>query len=736
VGVWALLGVLGSGGAWAGGLQEEWLNAGRWDAPAMERSPLSNPAFLTRAHFITFRTVLSSLIDKLYIHDIGVVMPLGLRHSAGIGWMTLAADSSVPGVPPIDPDKAAGERYEYEANLVLFSYGFRPLGSVMLGTNLTIAQRELLGFEHNTGFGIDLGAGYDFPPHPITGSHSLALAVQNAVAPRLGSDGALRRVARLSLLSHFRQASIESNIEFAIENPFDTDGDGGRGGWEDRWGVAGRLGYRSSSNINVHVLAGGNAAGNHYAGLGAGFSLPTYVYDKPRNLTLEYQHSRAQGGKANGPSIHLDVEVGKHRLTADVLLHKALASHRQGDYLEALPGFGRVIAEYPNYRGNDKASYYLGACELALGLHEAAAYRFSRLPRHYPGSAMVPAAAVGLMSVHYREGRDDSVGVVYERFMGLIAPDSLKDHAHYLMAQALIRRGEHEKAAGLLEKVSGGHPDYLYARQSLAIARYAAGDTKEARRILQRCIRYTPRNRAERELVNRCRVLLGYLYYERAEEFDSALVKATLVLREVPRRSVYFADALLGLAWTSLEAGQWDDCAAAAHELRRAAHPALRAEGTLLLGYIDYARKQYAEAVAMLEEAERILEENAAALEEPPPSPYPALDSLGMNVDRLVRTRRRPGVRRRIAKVTEELKRAGRRLDKQLARAGRAGRDRFFARHLPTLRDDIQYALAAATYMLHRTGEAPAAGSDRTHKRLDREIRELEHEMRKLEKKE
>jgi tetratricopeptide (TPR) repeat protein len=262
------------------------------------------------------------------------------------------------------------------------------------------------------------------------------------------------------------------------------------------------------------------------------------------------------------------------------------------------------------------------------------------------------------------------------------------------------------------------------------------GRPDEALERLRGCLRFSPRTAGERELINRCRVLLGYLHYERSATADSALAKATLVLRKVPRRSIYFEDALLGLAWTSLKARQWEDCIVAAEALTKSPRTVLRAEGLLLIAYTHYARERYAEAVEVLEEAERSVEdaaEHGPVEDEASSTPFDPLDSLGMTVDRLVRKRRRPSVRREITQLAEEHREMHRALEKRLSLAVDAARDRSFVRRLPTLRDDIQYSLAAATYMLHAEGGAPQAGPGKKQKRLDKKIEALERKVRELE---
>ncbi|MBD3315018.1 MAG: tetratricopeptide repeat protein [Chitinivibrionales bacterium] len=714
----------------AADLHEMRLSYDRWGALNATQSPINNPVFLTRANFLSFRTVFSSLVDELYVHDIGATLPLGLRHTAGFSWMTLAADSSLASFGSATDE----ERYEYEAGLFMFSYGMRPWGSLSFGFNLNIVREKLLGEKEHIGFGLDPGVGLELPTHPLLGRHSLAVTAQNAVAPTLSTGEPFPRVARLSLLSIFWDEAIESDIELAVENPFQIIGEP-RSRERERWKLSGRLGYRSPKNINVHILAGIGESGFSHVGIAGGLRLPTYIYDKPRNLTLEYQHSRISKKNVGGPSIHLGVEVGNHRLTAEVLMQKAFDAYNDGLYWDALLIFGRVTAEYPNFVNNDAAAYYMAECQLNLGMYKAASFRFSRIPKHFSHSNHSAGAVLGLMTIHYREGRHDSVSTVYRRFNKMVASDSLKNHAHYLMSQAHIKRGKYSAAAKLLKKIARNHPDYLFAQHSLVIADMNTGRSDAARRRLLECIRREPHSNTERALINRCRVMLGYWYYEHRDKVHNWQTKATDALSNVPRYGGYFEDALLGLAWIRLKTGRWEECLAAAVKLAESKQPVVAAEGLLLMGYGQFVHRRYDQAIAILKKAESLITK-----ERIPTHPNETrcgfcdeLDSLGIAVDHLARKRRRPSVRRDLAEAGERYGLLKRKISACRSQAYKTDRNFVSARRIPTLRNDIHYVLASAAYRLQQGNERAKPKLNRQQKRIDKKIEGLENKIKNLE---
>ncbi len=717
-------------------LQDQWIASSNWNALAMVHSPLANPAILTKTDFISIRASLSSIPDSSYAHELGVTFPIGIHQSVGTTWMMHAFNRSTP-------VSTASDNLEDKANLWLLSYAVNPLQPLSIGINLNVAHQAYSNTKQKAGFGADIGVAFDLLRHPALGDHSLGISLGNVVAPTLG-DTAFVRVLKAALLSSFMEESIENSIEFSLADPFAGGSGDAAASFAQRWRLDGRITYVTPFYIHFHALYGLNLDGLAHIGAACGFDIPAFDYAKERDaFSLSYQHCWLVQGDASAISLYTRVEAGKHRLNAAILLEMAFAFYRQQEYWDALLAFGRVIAEYPNYDTNDVALYHMAHCELVLGMDSLAAFRFGWLPEQFPNSSLIHAAALGLMTVAY--GNKD-YGGMEEQFSILNspqAPDSIRYHGLYLMAHAHMQQKHYADAIPLLVQIPKWHPDHVYAQHSAALAYNATGHVDSAVQCLEKAVRIEPATVAEHEIANRSRLMLGYLYYENASHIDSGLAKATLALRKVPIDSYFFDEALLGLGWTSFKAAQWEDCIKAAQELARSDNRILQAEGLLLKAYVFYAQKQYEKAIKVLKEAESAIGE--AAL---PSRQY--LDSLverseelardyesgGDEMDRLAVSKRMPRVRRAINTSLERQKRLEHAVANQVQLFDNAKRQQFLGRNRAKLKEDIQYTLASATYLLQSKTDHDTLKPSLRQQAIERKIKRQEEQLERLEKEE
>lgn len=728
---------------YARGLQDEWIASSRWGALVAEYSPLTNPALLTRANFISLRAAMSTVLKDFYVHDIGATVPVALHQSAGVTWLRL---HSV--LDPADvPGAQAGEKVVDKSGLLMFSYAVNPFWGLNLGLNLNIVHEEHYGKKSKTGFGADFGVCYDLLRHPRLGRHTVGVSAQNLLAPKLGTGRQLLRNLRGSWLWSVLEGRVESVLDVSFLDPFGTDEKSGFVDWAvadtgmGRWTLNEKISIGIVQQLMFHALVGVGPRGLTHAGLGVELRLPTVVSGKDRDVALAYQHLWLTESRTDNMSVFLRAELGKHRLGANVMYERAIALYNEHDFWEAFLAFGRIIAEYPNWERNDWVSYYMARCEEELHMHNTAAARYAKIREQYPHSDAIPLADMGLMNVSYRAGNYEATAHQFDRLNTERVADSLKYHAYYIMAQAHMQQGQYVEARPLLEQAPTHHPDFIFSLHSLAVANIATNRLDSAVSNLRRCLQHEPDTPAEEEMANRSRVLLGYLYYENAADFEGGLAKAARHLRKVPRESFYFGDALLGLGWTALKAGQWRDCAVAAEALAGRLHPpVLRAEGLLLKAYALYLQQSYAPAAKALEKAMKVVEEvspHAQDSVDRSRERYEKLcrdyDALGKKAERLAMSRRRPRTRRRINSAALEQKELGRKIEKGLLLLDEQRRQRFFGRRLPALKEDIQYALASAAYMLHTKDDRAGPKDDPRHKRIDRKIEKLQKKIEKLE---
>jgi hypothetical protein len=159
------------------------------------------------------------------------------------------------------------------------------------------------------------------------------------------------------------------------------------------------------------------------------------------------------------------------------------------------------------------------------------------------------------------------------------------DHGRYLYGQILLNEGSNKEAYRVLAGIDRGHPDFFFARYSMATAEIRAGKGGDAADILRQCLAVEPETAVEREIRDRCAVKLGMLYMENDSLCSEPARRAADVCAEVSQSSTCYPQARTVMAWASLRQEQWSACGKEALRLiRRARTPTGVSEGLLLLG--------------------------------------------------------------------------------------------------------------------------------------------------------
>jgi tetratricopeptide (TPR) repeat protein len=427
------------------------------------------------------------------------------------------------------------------------------------------------------------------------------------------------------------------------------------------------------------------------------------------------------------------------------LYNRALSLYTNGQYWDAYFVFGRIAVEYPDFFKRDWVSYYMASCLENLDMRNASLGSYSHTLSDYPKSTVVPYADLGMMRVYYRQ---EDYASVAKQMYALNQPevhDSLKAHAYYIMGQTHMRLGEYRKARQLFGLVPASHPEYPFARHSLAVVNVFEGSMHEAAENLRACIATTARTPEQEEIVNRSMVLLGYVLYEMSNAWQGALSQCVTVLRNVPKTSYYYEDALLGLGWAAIRAHQWEDCAQAGEVLRGTAkHFGLRSEGALLNAYALMMRKNYSAAVGILSDAltelethVRISKDSLDVLNRMYGATRGDYNEIAARAQELAASRQSSHVLGLIDSLGNRQQDRKRAIDAHLRFLDENGRSEFFARTLSKIKEDVEYALAISQ-KLGGVAEAAKVQKDlRTkEKQIDQEIERLKEKMETLEDKE
>lgn len=76
----------------------------------------------------------------------------------------------------------------------------------------------------------------------------------------------------------------------------------------------------------------------------------------------------------------------------EALYKKTLAFYRDGDFDEAMGGFERLLAQYPDSRYAENAQFWIGECYMSLNQFEQAILSYQKVITEYPEGNKVPGA--------------------------------------------------------------------------------------------------------------------------------------------------------------------------------------------------------------------------------------------------------------------------------------------------------------------------------------------------------
>ena len=220
-----------------------------------------------------------------------------------------------------------------------------------------------------------------------------------------------------------------------------------------------------------------------------------------------------------------------------------------------------------------------------------------------------------------------------------------------------------------------------------------------------------------------------------------ALSKAVTALRNVPKSSYYYGDAMLGLAWTALRARQWSDCVTTGDALESSAsQEPLKCDGMLIAGYAEIMQKNYDKAYSILKDAN----DRAQKLKPPKPDTLEAergkyrttrkdYADLSKSIDKISEELHSSLVLQKIDSMHKDQIGEKKGLDDYYKFVDEFGRTKFFARNNDQIKSDIEYALAISQKISHQTSKG--ANQDQAKEKsneIDQEIDKLKKEMDKL----
>lgn len=744
----------------ADGLPGEYIVTQRWRDLLAPHSPATNPAFMTEENYVSLRGGFAFLLNNTFkLWEGGIVVPIGLYQSAGFTWIGENAGEVQPtqwNPTTKEIEIIDGPKVSNQNSFFMLSYAINPWRRLSIAANLNIAHQTNFG-SGKARPGVDFGLSYRLIRHPVLGDHVVGVALQNLIPIDLGSGEQIAegktstnvyaRNLKLSLLSHIWEKRIELGVDadikdiMAQQKEFVDAVTGGDGTPEVEFDLNARLGVWILRVLSAYVHAG-----NDFLGFSGGMNVPTI--NNGRDFQVMYQYMfMFEGDEASSHTVYLRADVGKHReeiyarkmarlasVSPNLLYNKALTLFHSGKYWEAFFVFGRIYSEFPDFFKNDYVSYYLGRCQELLDMRKAATESYEEAKKAYPKSVVVPMADLGLMRVAYRSGDGAAVANQFAKLNTPGVPDTLKYHAFYLMGEQHLRESAPQKAMQLFSMVPETHPEYIFAQHSAAVAHARSDNVPMAIENLENSVQAVATTEAQKEMINRSYLFLGYIFYEGLGGQERALSKAVTALRRIPKGSYYYEDALLGLAWTALNAQQWADCINAAKDLQNVSDKVvLQSEAALLEAYGYMMQKNYSEAVKTLESAYNNISKLTPPSEDElqrEKQEYGVVRDNYHNVaakaKELALTQQSSIVVNKIDSIAVHQKDLEEDIHEFLRFNDEFARRSFFARNIQTVSDDIEYALAKAQKL------AGTRDVQKVKEKVSEEQEELDEEMQKL----
>jgi tetratricopeptide (TPR) repeat protein len=721
------------------GLPGEYLINQIWRDAYSSHSLMTNTAFQSYIQYLSVYLTHAMTVSADYqTSEATVLLPLGKIHTLGVSYTGSGASidegTAFDGNGNVVYTGKASDRN----NVGIIGYAINPVKGLSIGVNAQYIYNNTFGTKLN-GYGGDFSLSYKFPEHETLGRHILGVSTHNLI---IQGEADYSSAVTLSWYATFLKNVLESQFDFstrdimAKKSEFDA---------ESEKSIDMDFSYKIGIRLFKAVKISGHV-GMKYFGFSGGVQIPTS--DDVRDISLLYQMVMPYGGAYPAHSFMAGAEFGQPRketvekglkrkasLIPSDLYNKAMQLYSEGKYWDAYWVFSRILVEYPDFIKNDWVSMYSGRCLEMLDIRVASYNQYQRTTIKYSKSKSVHYANSGMMNIFYRDDDFQNVEKMHGELIKAGVHDSLRNHAHYLMGETYIKTKEYDKALDILGKVQENHIDYLFARHSMAVAEILKENYDKALVYLKECLSKNSKTPQEEEMVYRTFLFTGYIFYEE-KEYPNALASLSMI----PKKSLYYEDALLGMGWISLRGQQYDDCLGYSRDLQNLTRWVVNfGEGALLEGYVNLMRKSYDAAVQILGSASARLagakvpsQDELAQNMEGYQQIRSNYESLGKSVETYGMEKQNVEVLEKIDSLNLDQKEMKVKIDEHYKYVDDFNRESFFARNLEIVREDIDYAYARASKMaaLKNTIIEQEKAGKKTQD-IDNEIEKLKGQMQK-----
>ena len=570
-----------------------------------------NPAGISEADQLEFSAAFFATGGDISQEYVSLTFPIDYKHTLGISLFENA--SSIEG----------GESFGEMA--AQFGYAYRLFHLLSLGVNFDVLYINQFDDIKLFTVGADVGLSWNPLASSKYGYLLIGVAVQNLLAPAvskadgddkfkfvfMGAKDAYKIPANLNLSLFYRGFNrlLEFKAEFSVLDLIHDSKEGSKGCDFD---MSFSLTYYLSSHFGIRARY--TKDGNPVLGAIANFkdvSIFRYLA-----LDIEMSHDDLWAKKNRGFvwaaklttrfGDTREEKIGEERYRRlkiepenDYYAAKRLYLNRQ--FLDAAYAFGRVQTKYPTFRLVDQAAFYMAKSFENLRMHKAAREIYRDAIKRYPQSNLLAKYHFQLMNIDYKEGKYTDALNKYQTIAQKFGKSDAKVDADYVAGQIKFEYGHYQESINLLSPILPSNANYLYARYTMGIAYSRMHKWDEAENCFRAITEQPVSNKSERDIQNAAKVKLGHLFFS-AEKPDIAAAAQMYGL--VQKESPVFDEAMLGIAWAFIKANKLDEAMKYAKWIiDNLPESFLVSEAYLVLGYCNYIKKNYREAIDALDEA-------------------------------------------------------------------------------------------------------------------------------------
>ena len=508
-----------------------------------------------------------------------------------------------------------GESYSEIA--AQFGYAYRLFHLLSLGVNLDVLYINQFDKNYQLKVNADVGMSWNPLASSKYGYLLIGVAVQNLLAPVVNeADDAYKLPTNLNLSLFYRGFNrlLELKAEFSVLDLIHDSKDRGKCDLEMSFSLTYYL--FSHLGIRARFTKEGNPV------LGATINFKDLSIFRYLALDLEMSHDDLWAKKNRGFvwAVKLttrfgdtrEEKVGEERyrrlkIEPENDYHAAKNLYLNRQFLEAAYAFGEIQTKYPSFRLVDQAAFYEAKSFENLRMHKAAREIYRDAIKRYPQSDQLAKYHFQLMNIDYKEGRYTEALNKYQIFAQKFGKSDAKADADYVAGQIKFEQGLYKESIDLHTSIPPGNANYFYARYTMGIANSRMGKFDEAENCFRAITELSVSNKSEHDIQNAAKVKLGHLFFS-AEKPDIAAAAQMYGL--VQKESPVFDEAMLGIAWAFLKVYKIDEAIKYAKWIiNNLPESFLVSEAYLVMGYCNYIKKNYQDALEALNQAENRTEQ-------------------------------------------------------------------------------------------------------------------------------